>query len=146
MPKSATSAYLDTSAFVKLVIDEAESAALESELQSLPDRFSAAILATEVIRALRRKGRGQHVGRARELLETTGLIAVDRTLLERAASVDPPILRSFDAIHLAAALAIGEDLGAFVTYDVRLAAAARANDLKVISPGADPPQSGDRLS
>jgi uncharacterized protein len=118
---------------------------LKRELRAWPTQHSAGISVTETIRTLRRNGRAEALKIGRELLDTIDLIVVDRMLLERAASVDPPMLRSLDAIHLAAALAIGEDLGAFVTYDVRLADAARANNLTVISPGADPPRSAGRL-
>lgn len=47
----------------------------------------------------------------------------------------PTTLRSLDAIHLAAALDIRDDLAAFVTYDRRLFEAARGVGLPVRSPG-----------
>ncbi|HYZ02377.1 MAG TPA: VapC toxin family PIN domain ribonuclease, partial [Candidatus Binatia bacterium] len=58
----------------------------------------------------------------------------DEPLLDRAAELDPRGLRPLDAIHLAAALAIGPDLGAFLTYDERLADAARRQGLTVHAP------------
>jgi len=52
-----------------------------------------------------------------------------------AAALAPATLRSLDAIHQASALAIGEELTEIVTYDLRLAAAARIARLEVRSPG-----------
>ncbi|MBV9546557.1 MAG: type II toxin-antitoxin system VapC family toxin [Chloroflexi bacterium] len=131
---SASAAYLDTSAFLKLVVAEAESAALRRFLLRWPDRTSASLLRTETIGALRRAGYDQHVGHARRLFRTIRLIALDELLLDRAAELDPRELRSLDAIHLAAAMLVGSDLGAFVTYDQRLAAAAQDVGLPVHSP------------
>jgi predicted nucleic acid-binding protein len=53
----------------------------------------------------------------------------------RAALLDPATLRSRDALHLATALEVGDDLDGFVTYDLRMAAAAKALDLAVLAPG-----------
>jgi uncharacterized protein len=127
-------AYLDTSAFLKLVVVEPESAALHRFLTRWPGRASATLLRTEAIRALRRAGQGTHLGPARRLLATLRLVRVDEPLLDRAAELDPRELRSLDAIHLAAALAIGPDLGAFLTYDERLAEGARRHGLAVQAP------------
>ena len=62
------------------------------------------------------------------------LIRVDEPLLDRAAELDPPGLRSLDAIHLAAALELGSDLGVLVVYDARLRHAALAQGLDVDTP------------
>ncbi len=131
---SASAAYLDTSAFVKLVVAEPESAALRSQIIRWPDRVSAALLRTESIRALRRSGHEHRVPDARRLMTGVHLIRLDDPLLERAADLSPASLRSLDALHLAAALTIGPDLGAFVTYDERLQDAALAQGLTVLAP------------
>jgi len=55
-------------------------------------------------------------------------------LLERAAEIAPPTVRSLDAMHLAAALGLGSDLAAVVTYDARMSVAAQALGLPVIVP------------
>ncbi len=127
-------AYLDTSAFIKLVMAEAESDALRRFLMRWPARASAALLRTEAIRALRRAGYESRVGPARRLFRTLRLIRLDEPLLDRAADLDPREMRSLDAVHLAAALAIGPDLGVMVTYDERLADVARDAGLIVESP------------
>lgn len=131
---AARSAYLDTSAFVKLIVAEPESAALRARLQRWPERASAALLRAEAVRALRRSGNGHLVGSARRLFGAVHLIRVDESLLDRAGDLEPAELRSLDAVHLAAALSIGSELGAFVTYDERLADAASASGLDVESP------------
>jgi predicted nucleic acid-binding protein len=64
------------------------------------------------------------------------LVRIDEPLLDRAGDLEPPQLRSLDAIHLAAALALGPDLGVLLTYDERLREAASAQGLTVASPGA----------
>ena len=127
-------AYLDTSAFLKLVVTEAESSALQRFLRRWPERTSAVLLRTEAVRALRRAGYDRRVGSARRLLRAMRLIRLDEPLLDQAGDLDPRELRSLDAMHLAAALAVGTDLGVFVTYDERQAGAARERGLVVDSP------------
>lgn len=127
-------AYLDSSAFVKLVVAEPESVALRTALARWPERASATLLRTEAVRALRRSGNGALVGAARRLFRSVRLIRLDEPLLDRAGDLDPLPLRSLDAIHLAAAMAIGPDLGVVFTYDDRLRDAAQANGLVVAAP------------
>jgi len=55
-------------------------------------------------------------------------------VLETAATLEPPGLRTLDAIHLASALSLGTDLGAMVVYDERLATAAESNGVAVVAP------------
>jgi predicted nucleic acid-binding protein len=128
-----TRAYLDSSAFVKLVSLEPESAALRADLVPWSNLASSALLAAEVLRAAVRAG-PQAVADARALLAGVELIGVDQPLLEASAFLPPPDLRTIDAIHLSAALSIRSDLGAFFVYDLRLANAARGHGLPVRSP------------
>jgi predicted nucleic acid-binding protein len=130
-------AYLDTSAIVKLVKAEPESEALLASLARWPDRVTAELARAEVHRALRRMGASpsQHV-RADGVLEALVLIRVDEAILARAASFKDRNLRTLDAMHLAAALALGDDPDAFITYDARQARAAQRQRLPVIHPGA----------
>jgi hypothetical protein len=127
-------AYLDTSAFVKLVASELESEALRSRLGRWPDRASSTLLRTESVRALRRSGNDHLVGRARRLIGGFRLVRLDEPLLDHAAELTPVELRSLDAVHLAAALAMGPDLGVLITYDLRLRDAALSQGLDVESP------------
>lgn len=131
---SARTAYLDTSAFVKLIVAEPESVALAACLRRWPDRASATVLRAETARALRRSGYGHLVGHARRLFGAIHLIRLDEPLLDRAGDVEPVELRSTDAIHLAAALSMGSELGVLLTYDHRLRDAALLQGLDVDSP------------
>jgi predicted nucleic acid-binding protein len=131
---NGSAVYLDTSAFLKLVVAEAESVALRGFVQRWPLRVSTALLRSEAVRALRRSGYDARVGDALRLLRTMRLIRLDEPLLDRAAELEPRELRSLDAVHLAAALAVGSELGALVTYDQRLAEAARGRGFAVHAP------------
>ncbi|MBI4269493.1 MAG: type II toxin-antitoxin system VapC family toxin [Candidatus Rokubacteria bacterium] len=127
--------YLDSSALVKLVVREPESAALVEFLRPHAERVSSALALTEVPRALRRGGFGSaERRRARAVLARVALVDVDRRALAAAAVLPPPALGSLDAIHLATALALREDLAALVTYDRRLAAAAERLEVEVRAP------------
>ena len=127
-------AYVDTSAFLKLIVAEPESAALQTRLRRWPDRASATLLRSETVRALRRSGNGHLLGETRRLFGTIRLVRIDEPLLDRAGDLEPVELRSLDSIHLAAALSIGADLGMIFTYDLRLRDAALAQGLDVESP------------
>ena len=131
---NAKAAYLDTSAFLKLIVTERESPALRRFLARWPERTSAVLLRTEAVRALRRAGYDSQVGAARRLLGTMRLIRLDEPLLDRASELEPREMRSLDAVHLGAALTIGSDLGVLVTYDQRLGDAARNRGISVSSP------------
>jgi uncharacterized protein len=126
-------AYLDSSAFVKLVSDEAESQALDVYLRTWPRSVSSTLLRVEGLRAARRGGT-QALVSAREWLSTMSLLPMDDTVLEEAAIIGPLLLRSLDAIHLATAQQLGSDLGVIVTYDRRLAQAASELGLPVAAP------------
>jgi predicted nucleic acid-binding protein len=84
---------------------------------------------------LRRAGAGAAIReRATDVLDRIALLALDRRVVDRAAALHPPALRSIDAIHLATALSVAEDLDGLVTYDERLAAAARRARIEVWGP------------
>lgn len=143
MQTNADILYLDSSALVKLVIQEPESEALDRFLDSQPDRVSSALARVEVVRAVRTHG-PDAMARARMLLDRLRLLRLDDELLDAAAQLDGAALRSLDAIHLASALALGSALGALVTYDERMAAAAQRLGLPVVAPRSPPtpPQAG----
>ena len=125
--------YLDSSALVKLVIAEPESSALRRYLRGEPQRASCALARVEVLRAVRGHG-SVALTRARRLVQRLNLVPIDDELLDAAAALDPRVLRSLDAMHLAAAQLFGDELTAVVTYDRRMAAAAGLVDLTVASP------------
>lgn len=124
--------YVDSSAFVKLLVREAESDALKAYLAST-SLLTSVITPIEVGRSIRRRGLQDQVGE-RELFIGVEIRNIDTAVSERAASLQPLILRTLDAIHVASALDLRTELDGFVTYDARLADAARAHRLPVVSP------------
>jgi len=133
---SAERRYLDSSALVKLVVDETQSRALEAHLSRGPSEASCGLAHVEVIRAVRPAGQ-QAVTYARTLLSDIDILAVDGALLDAAADLPDERLRSLDAVHVAAALSLGDDLAELITYDRAMAAAAEGFGLRVSSP-SDP--------
>lgn len=133
MQTSDRYAYLDTSAFVKLCWPEPESEALRGYLREWPLRVSAVLLCTEALRAAQRQP-AVRIDQTQRLLERMPMLEVDRPLFRQAGLLGPSIMRSLDAVHLAAALSLGPDLGMVITYDERMAAAASLFGLPVASP------------
>jgi uncharacterized protein len=127
--------YLDTSALVKLVVAEPESAALRSYLGefSSDTRFTSALARTELLRAVGRQGSVDIVEHARRVLARLDLVALSNRQLDAAATLRPVDLRTLDAIHLAAALS-APDIRAVVTYDDRLGHAASVAGIAVAAP------------
>ncbi len=68
------------------------------------------------------------------MLDAVTLVQITTAVFTAAGRLDPPALRSLDAVHLAAALDLGDELDGLVTYDVRLAEAAKANGVAVVTP------------
>ena len=130
---SRASAYVDSSALLKLVIREAESDTLSAYLAGRA-LVSSRVAVIEVRRAAGRRLGEPWTGSA-DVFEQMAVIELDGRISERAAAVSPTVLRTLDAIHLATALELGSDLDSFVTYDDRLAEAARAAGMTVVAPG-----------
>jgi len=126
--------YLDTSAAVKLLLLEQGSLAIRAYVSD-QDWASSVLLRTELVRAVVRVDPSV-VPRALDLLLQPRLLAVEARILDTAARLSPPSLRSLDAIHLASALELRDELTAFVAYDDRLLAAASALGMPVASPSA----------
>jgi predicted nucleic acid-binding protein len=127
--------YLDTSALVKLVVEEPESEELRRWLAAERVVVSCDLARSELVRAVRGVAPASALA-ARNVLNAVELIALTQATFEEAARLDPDALRTLDALHLAAALELGDDLDAIVTYDVRLAEAAQAHGVAVVAPGA----------
>jgi uncharacterized protein len=129
---SSPVAYLDSSALVKLIAIEAETAALRQELRRWPDRASSLLASIEVARTARRLG-GHAPALAARVLAGLRLLAID-PIAPAAAQIGGTALRSLDAIHLATALSISGELGALITYDNRMISDGQAIGLPVLSP------------
>ena len=128
--------YLDSSALVKLVRQETESSPLRRFLRRHRDdrRVTSALARVEVVRAVAGGGPSA-VAHARRQLARVDQVNLDRELLDEAATLAPgTVLRSLDAIHLVSARAVGSDLRAIVTYDLRMSAAAAELGLVVVAP------------
>lgn len=127
--------YLDSSAFVKIVVEEEGSSALRAFLRERAGRrVSSLLLRAEGLRAVRHLGPAA-LAQVREALRRVDLIGIDDRILDAAGTLEPRVIRTLDAIHLATAAAIGDDLEAIVTYDQRMVDAARLMGLPTATPG-----------
>jgi hypothetical protein len=127
-----TLAYLDTSAAMKLVIEEAESATLAEVLCSTAERRLASswLLHTEMHGAAARHPKDVELDAVRAVLDAVNLVDLTRGDMIAAGTHAP--LRSSDAIHLAVAIRLGVD--EMITYDDELADAASRAGLNVLAP------------
>ncbi len=133
--------YLDTSALVKLLVREAESEAIEVELLRWSKLATSLVTNVELPRA---------VSRAREerpnsvvdgslvlrgILASTTTIRLDESIVGEAREVRPSSVGALDAIHVASALSLGDDLVAVATYDGRMQEALALVNVEVLAPG-----------
>ena len=126
--------YLDSSALVKLVVSEPETAALRRYLRTRSAPVTSALSVAEVLRAALRRD-AEHVGTATRVLARVDRIARDRQFVESAGTLLPEDKRTLDALHIATALELGDGLEAVVAHDRRLLDAAIAHRLPTASPG-----------
>ncbi len=128
-------AYLDTSAAMKLLVEERESNALASYLQSAGQELTLVaswLLSTELHCAASRHPEDVDAASVGLVLETLTLVDLTRGDLLTAGTL-PGRLRSHDAVHLAVALRLGVD--ELITYDDELQRAAEAVGLRMARPG-----------
>lgn len=139
--------YVDSSALLKRSVVEVESDAVEEVFAQHVDDddalVSSSLARIEVSRALRSRLDGEDHDVINDAIEDalSGIaerpVAADVVSLAR--RIGPNVLRTLDAIHLATAILIDADV--MITYDDRLAAAARHNDVAVSAPGSKEPDS-----
>lgn len=126
--------YLDSSAFVKLVVQEPGSDALRDFLAGERGRYvCSALLRTEALRAVRNEG-PDVLASMRQALRRIDLIDIDDRILDAGGMLEPGVVRSLDAIHLATALAVGDDLEVVVTYDERMVTASARLGIPTATP------------
>jgi uncharacterized protein len=128
--------YIDSSALVKLIVREPETAALERELTRWADGASSALAWVELPRAVRRRlgDRAPSLLVLWSLLAATSEVPITDEVLWIAARLEPERLGSLNAIHLASALTLGAAVEAFITYDDVLEDAAREAGLRTLRP------------
>lgn len=131
--------YVDTSALVKLAVREIESAAVESELRAWERVATSELTSIELPRAATRAridGRAEVAdGRVvMEILAAVAVVSLTEDVRALAAQMEPATLRTLDAVHLASALTLGEDLAGVLTYDRRMSDVAEERDVMVLAP------------
>ena len=129
--------YPESSAVCKLLFEEQESDALQVWLGSRASvaKVSSELAKVEVVRATRRLA-PDTVPVAVDLISQLDLVPLSGGVVEQAAHLGEPALRSLDALHLASAITLGSNLTAFIAYDHRLSAAASDLGLDMVQPGA----------
>ena len=125
--------YLDSSALVKLAVREPETEALRKHLRRRNHWVSSALARTEVMRALLPCG-ADAMTAGRGVLARCDLVRINDRILNLAGTLLPPELRSLDAIHLATAERLRDDISELLTYDDRMADAARVLGHRVTAP------------
>jgi len=133
--------YVETSAFVKLVRDEEHTGALRGwvrEREAAGEALvSSDLLRTEAIRVARRVESEAVLERTVALIDNLFLIRLVPERYDAAGHLGPSLMRSLDALHLAAAVELGDDLAGIASYDARLLQAAVSIGLTTVSPGRD---------
>ncbi len=127
--------YADTSAALKLLVEEQHSKAFAAfyDAHSDAEWVSSALLRIELIRAVTRSAPAI-LPDARDLLLVFSYIAIDDEVVEGAMNEPDRSLRSLDAIHLATARLLADELDGLACYDDRLLKAASDAGINVISP------------
>jgi uncharacterized protein len=125
--------YLDSSAIVKLAVEEPESAALRQYLRRRKPLVSSSLARAEVARALLPIGEAA-VRRGHDVLNRLELIRINDRVLNAAGALLPEELRTLDAIHLATAHQLGSDLQQLITYDDRMRTAAENLGYRINTP------------
>jgi predicted nucleic acid-binding protein len=129
-------AYVDTSAYLKLLFVEPESQTLETVISEWPDLVSSELLEVEMHRAAYRAG--VPAGDCDQLLDAVNFISFDEQIRHHAQRIGQPLLRAGDAIHLATAASLGADLGVIFAYDKRVLDGALLEGLAAWAPKPGP--------
>jgi predicted nucleic acid-binding protein len=129
-----SAAYVDASALVKLFKAERETEAFRAALADWPVQVASELIRVEAVCTARHLGGEEVLRRANATLERINVIPLSPEIVALATDAHIAPLRAMDAIHLATALTMREDLGAMFVYDSDLHAAALAHDLNPLAP------------
>jgi predicted nucleic acid-binding protein len=91
------------------------------------------VVEVEVVRAVRRAV-PELSDRAERVVAQIAVVEPGHSIRSRATLLEPVTLRSIEALHLATALEIADELDALVTYDRRMSEAAGSLGLPILSP------------
>jgi predicted nucleic acid-binding protein len=128
--------YLDASALVTHVTRRPNFAELREYLASHSE-FRGATSTVGLIETVRNCDRtGRFPNLMSQLLRQYSEIEVTARIRDHAAQL-PGRLKALDAIHVATAATLGDELISFVTYDRVMARLARSQGLPVASPGTN---------
>ncbi len=125
--------YIDTSALGRVLLAEPDAPAIQVSLASYEHWWSSTLLGVELGRLARRHSKSQHAVR---LLAGMNLLPISETLLQQATAIDPPEVRSLDAIHLATAVELHSTgtISAAMTFDRQLDAGLKHHTIQVLAP------------
>lgn len=131
--------YIDSSVLLRIVLGEPEPleawAAVERPIASELIRLEClrTIDRARIRLGLDERRVAQHRADVMEAVEALTLVTLDRAVLERASEPFPTLIGSLDAIHLASALLVREEMDdlAFATHDLALGTAALATGFHV---------------
>lgn len=127
-------AYVDSSALVKLVIEEVETSALQADIAARAGLVCSRLGAVELTRASRRRLSKRRFSTVSEVIDAVVWVDITPAILDEAATLERPGLRTLDAIHLATILSLDERELDVITYDTRLAAAVRQHGYHIVTP------------
>lgn len=124
--------YLDTSAFLKLVVVEEDSSAMRRWFARHHPTWSSQLLRTEALGASDRLGIDRN--EVEDVLDSVYLVLPAASTFWMASRLALGSLRCLDALHLATALELGDDLEGVVTYDARMTQGAQSLSIAAIGP------------
>lgn len=125
--------YLDSSALVKRYVKEVGSDSVVEAMARADAYKMCRIGFVETVRAVARSGAPDDLEKVESDWTRVDVIEVDRAMAEEAARLAVRHrLRTLDALHLAAALAVADEAPTFVTWDADLHRAARAQGLRTL--------------